>query len=160
MSMCRVMSYVVGRACLLFCCDQCVLLAKLTAFALFYFVLQGQTCWILQVLLTSYFCIPILIWWKGPLYFSLMLALEGFVGHQAAAAAAKLLQSCQTLCDPTDGSPPGPTVPGILLYFRVYFVWYEDYYSSFLLLPIFMGYIFPSSQFQYTHIFRSEVGFL
>ena len=32
----------------------------------------------------------------------------------AAAAAAKLLQSCQTLCDPTDGSPPGPTVPGIL----------------------------------------------
>ena len=32
----------------------------------------------------------------------------------AAAAAAKLLQSCPTLCDPIDGSPPGPTVPGIL----------------------------------------------
>ena len=32
----------------------------------------------------------------------------------AAAAAAKSLQSCPTLCDPTDGSPPGPTVPGIL----------------------------------------------
>ena len=32
----------------------------------------------------------------------------------AAAAAAKLLQSCPTLCDPTDGSPPGSTVPGIL----------------------------------------------
>ena len=32
----------------------------------------------------------------------------------AAAAAAKLLQSCLTLCDPTDGSPPGSTVPGIL----------------------------------------------
>ena len=31
-----------------------------------------------------------------------------------AAAAAKLLQSCLTLCDPTDGSPPGSTVPGIL----------------------------------------------
>ena len=30
------------------------------------------------------------------------------------AAAAKLLQSCQTLCDPTDGSPPGSPVPGIL----------------------------------------------
>ena len=30
------------------------------------------------------------------------------------AAAPKLLQSCQTLCDPIDGSPPGPTVPGIL----------------------------------------------
>ena len=32
----------------------------------------------------------------------------------AAAAAAKLLQSCPTLCEPIDGSPPGPTVPGIL----------------------------------------------
>ena len=31
-----------------------------------------------------------------------------------AAAAAKLLQSCLTLCDPIDGSPPGSTVPGIL----------------------------------------------
>ena len=30
------------------------------------------------------------------------------------AAAAKSLQSCPTLCDPTDGSPPGSTVPGIL----------------------------------------------
>ena len=32
----------------------------------------------------------------------------------AAAAAAKLLQSCLTLCDPIDGSPPGSAVPGIL----------------------------------------------
>ena len=32
----------------------------------------------------------------------------------AAAAAAKSLQSCPTLCDPTDGSPPGSPVPGIL----------------------------------------------
>ena len=31
-----------------------------------------------------------------------------------AAAAAKSLQSCQTLCDPIDGSPPGSPVPGIL----------------------------------------------
>ena len=31
-----------------------------------------------------------------------------------AAAAAKSLQSCPTLCDPIDGSPPGSTVPGIL----------------------------------------------
>ena len=29
-------------------------------------------------------------------------------------AAAKLLQSCPTLCDPIDGSPPGSAVPGIL----------------------------------------------
>ena len=32
----------------------------------------------------------------------------------AAAAAAKSLQSCPTLCDPIDGSPPGSTVPWIL----------------------------------------------
>ena len=31
-----------------------------------------------------------------------------------AAAAAKLLQLCPTLCDPMDGSPPGSAVPGIL----------------------------------------------
>ena len=31
-----------------------------------------------------------------------------------AAVAAKLLQSCPTLCDPRDGSPPGSAVPGIL----------------------------------------------
>ena len=32
----------------------------------------------------------------------------------AAAAAAKSLQSCPTLCDPIDGSPPGSSVHGIL----------------------------------------------
>ena len=32
----------------------------------------------------------------------------------ATAAAAKLLQSCPTLCDPIDGSPPGFPIPGIL----------------------------------------------
>jgi len=32
----------------------------------------------------------------------------------AAAAAAKSLQPCPTLCDPIDGSPPGSPVPGIL----------------------------------------------
>ena len=33
---------------------------------------------------------------------------------QPAAAAAKSLQSCPTLCDPRDGSPPGSAIPGIL----------------------------------------------
>ena len=33
---------------------------------------------------------------------------------QAAAAAAKSLQSYLTLCDPIDGNPPGSPVPGIL----------------------------------------------
>ena len=34
--------------------------------------------------------------------------------NAAAAVAAKSLQSCPTLCDPIDGSPPGSPVPGIL----------------------------------------------
>ena len=32
----------------------------------------------------------------------------------ATAAAAKSRQSCPTLCDPIDGSPPGSSIPGIL----------------------------------------------
>ena len=36
------------------------------------------------------------------------------IGNMVAAAAAKSLQSCPTLCDPIDGSPPGSPIPGIL----------------------------------------------
>ena len=36
------------------------------------------------------------------------------VRNAVLAAAAKSLQLCPTLCDPIDGSPPGPAVPGIL----------------------------------------------
>ena len=36
------------------------------------------------------------------------------IEHTAAAAVAKFLQSCPTLCDPIDGNPPGSPVPGIL----------------------------------------------
>ena len=46
------------------------------------------------------------------------------------------------------------------LYFKVYFVWYQDCYSSFLLLPICMEYVFLSSHFKSICVFRSEVGFL
>ena len=55
----------------------------------------------------------------------LVVGLEGETGAlewlkrsltktEAAAVAAKSLQSCPTLCDPIDGSPPGSCVPGIL----------------------------------------------
>ena len=39
---------------------------------------------------------------------------ELLFNNSAAAAAAKSLQLCLTLCDPIDGSPPGSPVPGIL----------------------------------------------
>ena len=43
-----------------------------------------------------------------------LTTLGMYVSFSAAAAAAKSLQSCPTLCDPIDSSPPGSTVPGIL----------------------------------------------
>jgi len=43
-----------------------------------------------------------------------MYGCETWIIKKAAAAAAKSLQLCPTLCDPIDGSPPGSAVPGIL----------------------------------------------
>ena len=52
-----------------------------------------------------------------------MFTLENIEKHReenkkyvtaAAAAAAKWLQSCPTLCNPIDDTPPGSSVPGIL----------------------------------------------
>ena len=42
------------------------------------------------------------------------IVFRGFPGGTAAAAAAKSLQSCPTLCDHIDDSPPGSPVSGIL----------------------------------------------
>ena len=41
------------------------------------------------------------------------LSYQGIQCKCCTAAAAKSLQLCPTLCDPIDGSPPGPAVPGI-----------------------------------------------
>ena len=54
---------------------------------------------------------------KKCILYIIFLSLEKFICTlkvSAAAAAAKSLQSCPTLCDPIDGSPPGSPVPGIL----------------------------------------------
>ena len=42
------------------------------------------------------------------------LGISNFLEEFSAAAAAKSLQSCPTLCSPIDGSLPGSPVPGIL----------------------------------------------
>ena len=52
-------------------------------------------------------------WIQSGHYVVNFLHLVG-VSVSAAAAAAKSLQSCPTLCDPTDGRPLGSSVPGIL----------------------------------------------
>ena len=44
-------------------------------------------------------------------HFSFLKICFDLVNH---SSAAKSLQSCPTLCDPIDGSPPGSAVPGIL----------------------------------------------
>ena len=45
---------------------------------------------------------------------SIVTSYKSMFSLAAAAAAAKSLQSCLTLCDPVKGSPPGSPVPGIL----------------------------------------------
>ena len=59
--------------------------------------------------------------WPCPVYISYAITVSNmthFSSHNCCccsfAAAAKSLQSCPTLCDPTDGSPLGSSVPGIL----------------------------------------------
>ena len=50
-----------------------------------------------------------------PILLSLVKAMVfPVVIYGCAAAAAKSLQLCPTLCDPIDGSPPGSPIPGIL----------------------------------------------
>ena len=48
------------------------------------------------------------------LTFNILYKLYNSIVAAAAAAAAKSLQLCPTLCDPIDSSPPGSSVPGIL----------------------------------------------
>ena len=70
-------------------------------------------------------CIPVsqetgkVVWYsdlfKNFPQFVVIHTVKGFgIVDKAAAAAAKSLQLCPTLCDPIDGSPPGSAVPGIL----------------------------------------------
>ena len=51
--------------------------------------------------------------WKFTVHILLKPGLENFEDH-FPAAAAKSLQSCPTLCDPIDSSPPCSPIPGIL----------------------------------------------
>ena len=50
----------------------------------------------------------------GKAEIGVMQVRQGWEMDNSAAAAAKSLQSCPTLCNPIDGSPLGSSVPGIL----------------------------------------------
>ena len=58
-------------------------------------------------------CIVIVVC-RGNIYNNHIKNAGGYREIAAAAAAAKSLQSCPTLCNPIDGSPLGSPVPGIL----------------------------------------------
>ena len=75
MSMCRVVSCVVGRGCSLWWLQNS--LPKELALALLQFVLQGQTCLLVPVSLDFLLLHSSLLWWKGHLL--LVLVLEGLI---------------------------------------------------------------------------------
>ena len=63
---------------------------------------------LISVILYFFFIFPLLTYWlEHPEHCCVILIVF-------AAAAAKALQLCPTLCDPIDASPPGSPVPGIL----------------------------------------------
>ena len=68
--------------------------------------------WLKREVFESKNCSPSLL----SLFLFLLFLCQELVPHlaAAAAAAAKSLQSCPTLCDPTDSSPPGSPIPRIL----------------------------------------------
>ena len=76
MSMCRVFSCVVRRGCLLWPVSP--LIKTLLAFDLLHSVLQGQICMLLQVSLDIPLLHPSPLWWKGHLFW--VLVLEGLIG--------------------------------------------------------------------------------
>ena len=75
MSMCRVLSCVVGKGCMLW--PACSLDKTLLAFSLLHFVLQGQTCLLLQGSLDFLLLHSNPLWWKGHPF--LVLVLESVV---------------------------------------------------------------------------------
>ena len=75
-SICRVISCVVGRGCLLWLVYS--LSKTLLAFALLHFVLQGQACLLLQESLDFLLLYSTPLWWKAHLF--LVLVLDGPVG--------------------------------------------------------------------------------
>ena len=83
---------------------------SLLFFSSFYYAWKNVTqSFVLYVLIVVLFYVIV---WSYPQLNSTSLKVYNMI--YAAAAAAKSLQSCPTLCDPIDGSPPGSPVPGIL----------------------------------------------
>ena len=59
---------------------------------------------------------------------NIRMPVDGDMINGAGAAAAKSRQSCPTLCDPTEGSPPGSPIP-VILKARICTLEYDIYLS-------------------------------
>ena len=104
MSMCRVVSCVVGKGYLLW--TACSLDKTLLAFAQLPFVLQGQTCLLLQAFLDFLLLHSNPLWWKGHLF--LVVVLESLIDLQRTSQPQLLLHQwlgyrlgllcCWTVC--------------------------------------------------------------
>ena len=85
--------------------------------------------WVVKLFLVQFFCVflpPLLnifcfclvhtisVLYQAHLCMKCSLGMSNFLEEISAAAAAKSLQSCPTLCDPRNSSPPGSPIPGIL----------------------------------------------
>ena len=73
----------------------------------------------MYVYICSWICICFGMLWeergsKYDCFLLYLLRIFSTISLYAAAAAAKSLQSCPTLCNPIDGSPPGSAIAGIL----------------------------------------------
>ena len=75
------------------------------------FPIQGSNSCFFHLLHCHAGSLPLVPPGKSKDFLLLLVATLAYFWH---AAAAKSLQSCPTLCDPIDGSPPGSPVPGIL----------------------------------------------
>ena len=79
-----------------------------------FFLVSGSKYFCYHGPLLLYIC-PLATWiFCSSFLFVFFLWIHLFSFIYLTAAAAKSLQSCPTLCDPIDGSPPGSAVPGIL----------------------------------------------
>ena len=98
-------------------------------FPLLFFKTMYIKCYLLLLLLSSFNCVrlcdprdgsppgspvPGILQARTLEWVKCYLFIYKLIIAAVAAAAAKSLQSCPTLCDPIDGSPPGSPVPGIL----------------------------------------------
>ena len=87
----------------------------LVSICLTYYSAPMLGAYIFIIVMSSSWVDPLIIMYCLSLSLFMAFTLKSILSDMSiAAAAAKSLQSCPTLCNPIDGSPPGSAIPGIL----------------------------------------------